>query len=143
MDSNYLPLVLAGVAGVVSLAAAFGAFKFLRAKLNALFDFLAVKTKLGFLASLDEILVGFATDLYRSEIKILKASGRWDSSTQAEMFDVLKNKAVQHFGFDALATMVGSGSSMEVAELVSSRAHTAITEAKSRGKAAKVDPSKA
>ena len=129
------------VGGLVTFLTAMGVFSKARKAFGDFFDHLAQKTKLGFLANVDEILIGFATDLYRSEIKVLKASGEWNQATKDAMFGKLKDKAKEHFGFASLAALAGGGSPAEVESFVSSRANLAIDEAKNRGKA--VDPSEA
>lgn len=143
---NWVPLVLGLVSAAVALVGVFSGWKWLRAKINTLFDYLAVKTKLGFLANVDEVLVGFATDLYQSEIKLLKAEGKWGPETGAKMLAKLKQKAKDHFGFGMLEGLSGSGSTADVDSFLSSRAEVAVKEAKVRGAMAKakpVDPSKA
>lgn len=148
---NWLPLVLGGLGAAVMLVSALGGWKWLRQKIDQGFDYLAMKTKLGFLANVDEILVGFALDLYHSEIKLLKAEGRWGPETGAKVLAKLKEKAKQHFGLEMLSGLAGGGSEAEVDSFLSSRAESAVVEAKNRGRAAKakkaeakpVDPSKA
>lgn len=142
---NWLPLVLGILGAMVTVAVSLGAFKWLREKIDQLFDYLAAKTKLNFLANVDEVLVGFAVDLYNSEIKLLKDQGEWNAETKKMMFNKLKEKAKQHFGLGALGAIAGSGTSADVDSFVAGRASVAITEAKARGKAMKVleDPSKA
>ena len=144
---NWLPLVVFGVTGVVALVGMFKGWKWLRSKLDELFDFFASKTKLQFLANVDEVLVGFAVDLYDSQIKHLKAEGRWNDTTGGEMLDILKGKAKDHFGFDSLARLAGGGSPEEVDAFVKSRAETAVKRSKlltgDNPKVPKPDPSKA
>jgi hypothetical protein len=143
---NWLPIVLGVVGAMVAVVGLFKGWQFLRDKIGQGFDYLAMKTKLGFLANLDEVLVGFAMDLYHSEIKLLKEQGKWTSDTGALMLQKLKEKAKQHFGMNALAAIAGSGSTDDVDSFLASRGEAAVVEAKARGKASKgkpVDPSKA
>jgi hypothetical protein len=134
MDNiNWFEVAMWGVPAIVALVGALKGWSWVRGKLNELFDFLAMKTKLGFLANVDEVLVGFATDLYHSEIKLLKAEGQWNKDTGAKMLEVLKAEAKEHFNLDTIGRVMGTDNP---AGLIDSRAEAAVIEAKRRGAAA-------
>lgn len=131
------PWWIYAITGGVTILGGLGVWSLARGKLGALFDWLAHKTHLGFLSNVDEVLVGFAKDLYHSEIRVMKASGRWDKATQQHMLGILVKKAKQHFGLGALMKITAGEGDEGVDDYLRSRAHVAVSEAKARGRVAK------
>src|SRR5690606_38154194 len=68
---TWLPAI---VTTAVAIAGALGLWALVRGKLGELFDFLAVKTKMSFLAHVDEVLVGAAGQAYDEGAAWLQAA---------------------------------------------------------------------
>ncbi len=148
VDVPWLPIVVTVVSLVVVFGTTFGLWSWVRRKVNELGDYAAEKTGIQFLAHVDEVLVGFAVDLYETEIKAAKEAaedGKLTPEEKARFKDILINKAKQHFGISRLASMVSTGAPADIDAALRARAEVAVLEAKARGAAAKavkpLDPS--
>lgn len=143
----WLTIAVAGVGALVMVGGFFGFWTWLRGKLGELGDLAAEKTGISLLAHVDEILVGYAVDLYNSEIKAAKEAaedGKLTPEESARFLQILVNRTKAHFGLGRLAGLVSTGEPGDVELALRSRAEVAVLEAKARGaaaKAVKVDPS--
>ena len=119
---------LAGVAGTALLG--------LLAKLFGKgMDYLSKKSKLAFLANVDEIIMGFVVKLYNEEVKHLKASyadGKLTKEERKRFLKIVVEQAKDHFGVKTLGQLFGKN--LDTA--IESRVEKAVTVAKNAGKAA-------
>lgn len=130
------------VPAIVAALGFFNAWKVLREGLNVAFDWLASKTHLRALAELDEVIIGFAIDLYQREIKVLKEEAGWNRKTKAAMLRVLIDRTKAHFGLETLAALFATGAAANLDGFIRSRAQAGITTAKARGRRPQANPTK-
>ncbi len=130
------------VPALVALLGFIDAWKGLRKGLGVVFDWLAAKTHIRALAELDEVLVGFAIDLYQRQIKELKAAGGWNKDSKARFLEILVDQALAHFGVGSLRDLVfeDSKGAPHPRTFLRSRAQVAIATAKARGRGPRVNP---
>jgi hypothetical protein len=136
MSEQIVSLLPAIIAGVVAIVAFFGGWALMRGKLGGLFDWLAQQTRIKKLSELDEMLVGFAMDLYQAEIKELKeasADGKLSKEDADRMMRILVAKAKQHFGADFFKGFVASAGLDAMDAFIRSRGERAVVQAKGIG----------
>ena len=132
---------------LITLATALGGviLNYLRKGLNALFDMLAEKTKLTFLANVDEVVMDVVTDLYAVEVEHAKkaaADGKLTAEEREKFKTIAKDRLSSWLGPKGLAKLseIFSGQSDMV---LAAKIEKAVTVAKNAGKAARAsDPSK-
>lgn len=124
--------MLVATAGVVGTAL----LGFLGRLLNQAFDYLAKKSKLTFLANVDEVVMGYVTKLYNEEIRHVKAAaadGKLTKEEKKRFAKIAVEQAKEHFGYKTLGQVFGS----KVDDALGSRVEKAVTIAKNAGKAVK------
>ena len=122
---------LVAVAGVAGSAF----FAFLGKVLGKAFDYLAQKSKLAFVANVDEIIMGFVIKLYNAEVEHVKAAaadGKLTKEEKKRFASIVSEQAKEHFGLKTLGQVFGS----QVTEVLESRVEKAVTIAQNAGKAA-------
>jgi hypothetical protein len=131
--------VLIGLASVLGTAL----LALLKWALGKLFDFFAEKSKLVFLAQIDEVLMGIVTDLYNTQVEHWKNAnedGKLSDAEKARAKDLAVESLKAVFDPEKLEALFNAAGG-DLDKALGARVELAKTAAQNAGKAArKVDP---